>query len=45
MLTPCMYKRGIIWLLFFVLSWIISPFVGDDVPTPQQPPSNQVQSK
>jgi hypothetical protein len=45
MLTPCIYKRAIIWLLFFVLSFIIVPFFGEDEPAPQQPMTNRVQSK
>ena len=42
MLTPCIFKRGIIWILFFVLSLIIIPFFAEDGPTPQAPITPQV---
>ncbi|MGG1660603.1 hypothetical protein [Brevibacillus sp. NRS-1366] len=42
MLTPCIYKRGIIWILFFVLSLVIIPFFSEDGPTPGAPKAPQV---
>ncbi|MFY0543983.1 hypothetical protein [Brevibacillus sp. H7] len=45
MLTPCIYKRGIIWLLFFVLSFLIVPFFTEEGPAPQSPATNNVSSK
>ncbi len=45
MLTPCIYKRGIIWLLFFVLSFFIVPFFTEDEPAPQRPTTESVSGK
>jgi hypothetical protein len=44
MLTPCIYKRGLIWLLFFVLSFFTVQLLGEDVTgLPDQP--KQAESK
>ncbi|NQF15108.1 hypothetical protein HPY31_14415 [Brevibacillus sp. HB1.3] len=39
MLTPCIFRRGIAWILFFVLSLVIIPFFSDDgqAPKPSAP--------
>ena len=43
MLTPCIFKRGIIWILFFVLSLVIIPFFSEEDPTPGAPAAPQTQ--
>lgn len=45
MLTPSVFKRGLIWILFFVISLVIVPFFSDDTPTPTAPAAPQVQQK
>jgi hypothetical protein len=45
MLTPCVFKRGFIWLLFFVLSLFVVPFFAEDNPAPQRSTSSSVSSK
>ncbi|MED1858059.1 hypothetical protein [Brevibacillus reuszeri] len=42
MLTPCIFKRGIIWIVFFVISLVIMPFFAEDNPTPQAPVTSEV---
>ncbi|WP_212132900.1 hypothetical protein [Brevibacillus sp. NL20B1] len=40
MLTPSVFKRGIIWILFFLLSLVVAPFFTDDsnpAPAPAAP--------
>ncbi|MED1955294.1 hypothetical protein P4V52_00910 [Brevibacillus formosus] len=37
MLTPCIFRRGIAWILFFVLSLVIIPFFSDDDQAPKPP--------
>ncbi|MFD2370436.1 hypothetical protein ACFSO0_10890 [Brevibacillus sp. GCM10020057] len=39
MLTPSVFKRGIVWILFFVISLVIIPFFSDDSPTPPPAPA------
>ncbi|HZG18200.1 MAG TPA: hypothetical protein VE710_24800 [Candidatus Bathyarchaeia archaeon] len=44
MLTPCFYKRGLIWLLFFVVSLVVVPFFTDSEPQiTEQPKQSNVQ--
>lgn len=43
MLTPCIFKRGIIWILFFVLSLVIIPFFSEEGPAPGGPATPQTQ--
>ncbi|MGG4496230.1 hypothetical protein [Brevibacillus reuszeri] len=42
MLTPCIFKRGIIWIVFFVISLVIMPFFEEDNPTPKAPVTSEV---
>ncbi len=32
LLTPCFYKRGLIWLIFFVVSLVVVPLFTDHEP-------------
>lgn len=34
LLTPCIYKRGLIWLLFFAISFFAVQFIGDESESP-----------
>jgi hypothetical protein len=45
MLTPCVYKRGIIWLLFFVLSFFVVPFFTEGAPSSPRSTSSSVSSQ
>ncbi|QQE75161.1 hypothetical protein KDJ56_04305 [Brevibacillus composti] len=45
MLTPCIFKRGVIWILFFVLSMILLPFFGDEAPPKPAPAVNNASSQ
>ncbi|GEB32586.1 MULTISPECIES: hypothetical protein [Brevibacillus] len=38
MLTPCIFKRGLVWILFFVLSLVVIPFFSDEGQTPPANP-------
>ncbi|MBY0050694.1 MULTISPECIES: hypothetical protein [Brevibacillus] len=39
MLTPCIFKRGIVWILFFVLSLVIIPFFSEEGQVPPPTPA------
>ena len=43
MLTPSVFKRGLIWILFFIVSLVIIPFFTEDEPAPNAPAAPQVQ--
>ncbi|MED1744396.1 MULTISPECIES: hypothetical protein [Brevibacillus] len=40
MMTPCVFKRGMIWILFFIISLIVIPFFSDDTPSTPAPTVN-----
>jgi hypothetical protein len=42
MLTPSVFKRGLVWILFFVISLVLIPFFSDDSPTPPAPAATKV---
>ncbi|MEC2131740.1 hypothetical protein P9G84_22700 [Brevibacillus centrosporus] len=42
MLTPSVFKRGLVWILFFVISLVLIPFFSDDSPTPPAPAGTKV---
>jgi len=44
-LTPCIFKRGLIWILFFIVSFILAPFFSDEEDKPPTPPTQQVQTR
>jgi len=49
MMTPSVFKRGLIWILFFIVSLVIIPFFTEEEPAPGTPPqveqSSQVEQK
>ncbi|MED4908451.1 hypothetical protein P9761_09525 [Brevibacillus centrosporus] len=42
MLTPSVFKRGLVWILFFVISLVLIPFFSDDSPPPPAPAATKV---
>jgi hypothetical protein len=45
MLTPCIYKRGIIWIVFFIISMVVIPFFAEEDAKPPGPAATQLQQK
>ncbi|WP_400162619.1 hypothetical protein ACAF76_003240 [Brevibacillus sp. TJ4] len=43
MMTPSVFKRGLIWILFFIVSLVVVPFFSDDSPTPPAVPQTTQQ--
>jgi hypothetical protein len=38
MMTPSVFKRGLIWILFFIVSLVVIPFFYEESPTPPATP-------
>lgn len=45
MLTPSIFKRGIIWIVFFVISMFVIPFFTEEDAKAPVPAAPQVQTK
>lgn len=45
MFTPCIFKRGIIWVVFFVISMFVIPFFAEEDAKSPVPAAPQVQTK
>lgn len=45
MLTPSVFKRGLVWILFFLISLVLIPFFSDDTEAPPAPVANRATSK